>query len=240
MWDQYFLEKNADIPGMPDFQESFNAAVFITIKLFGHEWLEATKSWSTLSGMTNIRPDRANQVLLDRHLATARGLMEAYIKRVRVHEVVECAVLLDLVVFWQLMSTLHQEYYTGCVAKFALWLVNTFATTMQADQYPGVLGCKLLYRMAKRSMQLGQAPDPVQFDQAETWFRRNRVPELVMVFQGFSAEGDEYIRGILRRVPLAEAGSRAEAGPLGKRAREPSPEGPARAAPAARGEGGSA
>ena len=76
--------------------------------------------------MTNIGPDRENQVLLDRHLTTARRLMEANHMHLHVHEVVECAVLLDSVVFWPLMSKVFEEHYTEGVGKFALWLVNTF------------------------------------------------------------------------------------------------------------------
>ena len=88
-------------------------------------------------------------------------------------------------------------------------------------------------------MELGQAQDPVQFDMTDEWFRRHKIPERLMLFQGFSPDGDKYIREIMRRVPLATAGPLA--GPLGKRAREASPEpGPATAAPARRGLGGSA
>ena len=213
MWDSSLLdfEFADDIPGMPDFQVTLNDSVLMSIKLFRHDWLEASTSWSTLGSMTNIGPDRFNQVQLDQYLATARGLMEADIKCVRVHEVVQCAVLLDSVVFWQLMCTAHEEYYTQFVGKFALWLVNTFKTTVQADQHAGVLGCKLLYRITIGNMELGQAQDPVQFTMADEWFRRHKIPERLMLFQGFSVDGDKYIREIMRRVPLAGAGPAARA-----------------------------
>ena len=236
MWDDYLLEEINDIESMPGFKTTVLTMVSVSLKLFGHAWFEQSQSWATLGNMTNVGPDLPNQVMLDRHLATARGLMDVVdVTHLREHEVVECAVLLNSVVFWHQMTTNFEDHYLKLVSEFALWLVNTFQSRDRAKQHIGVLGCQLLYHIAVRGMELGQAQDPVQFNITDEWFRWHQIPERLMLFQGFSAEGDKYIREILRRVPLGAAG------PLNKRAREPSPEpGPATAAPARRGLGGSA
>jgi len=242
MWDNSILKEVSNIPSMPTFKESVNKSVRTGMMVFGSDWLQQSKSWSTLGGLTNIGPDRVTQVMLDRHLATARRLMEADLTQVREHEVVQCAVLLNSVVCWHLMTTAQEEYYAELVSMFALWLVNSFQTREREKKHVGVLGCELLYHIAVRNMEV----DPVQFAWADQWFRKNKIPERLMAFQGFSEDGNKFIAEIMRRVPADAVGPIRRVppdavGPLPKRIREPFPApSPADAAPAARGLSGSA
>jgi len=246
MWDTSILKEFSNIPSMPTFKESVAKSVRTGMMVFGSDWIQQSKSWSTLGGLTNIRPDRVTQVMLDRHLATARRLMEADLTQVREHEVVQCVVLLNSVVCWHLMTTAQEEYYSELVSMFALWLVNSFQTREREKKHVGVLGCELLYHIAIRNMEVDQAQDPVQFAWADLWFRKKKIPERLMVFQGFSEDGNKFIAEIMRRVPADVVGPMHRVppdavGPLRKCVREPSPApSPADAAPAARRLGGSA
>jgi len=225
-----------DIESMPGFREEVLTVLSIATKVHGRSWFEQCESWVKLENMLDNGPDRVNQVFLNKYLDTARGFMEKpNINDIPVHEVVECVVLLISVLFLHQMTTDFEEYYMRQVSGLALWLVNSFQTEVRFYQHVGVLGCRLLYEIAVRKMELGPAKDPTSYEKAEKWFRKNKIPERLMLFKGFSDEGDKYIREIERRVPPAEAGTQR------KRAREPSPEAAAAgAAPAARGLGGSA
>jgi len=225
-----------DVKSMPNFKRTFLAAVCVAMKLVGSVYFERKQDWGTLENVTNVGPERENQVDIDNHLAQAFVFMqEADIQNVPVHKVVECAVLLNSVLSWHLMTKEFEDYYLPMVMKFALWLVNSFRPEETEHKHLGVLGCQLLYNIAVRNIQVGEAQHPEHGAQTQLGFRQRKIPERLMLFKGFSDEGDKYIREIERRVPPAEAGTQR------KRAREPSPEAAAAgAAPAARGLGGSA
>jgi hypothetical protein len=219
---------------MPNAKKTIQSMVFISLKLFGKEWFALTKSTSMLRSMTNTGPDHVNQVLLDRHLATAYKLMQGKITSAREHEVVECAVLLQSVVFYHQMAPVFENHYIQNVSRFALWLVKSFQSQDRKQQHVGVLGCGLLHQIAVRDLQVGHVHDPVHFQDAVAWFRNNDIPGCLMIFKGFSEKGDKYIRDIELRMPPAEPT------PPRKRDREPSPEASSAHAAAAARAGGSA
>jgi len=214
LWEDRFLKKLTNIKGLPDLQQQLHTIMFMGIKQHGHAWIVKTKSSSALTGMTNIGPDRHNQVQIDKYLAEARGFMT--VKDITVlacHTVVRCAILLLSVLYWELMSTMWEKYYLIEVSGFALWLVNTFKEGVGEELHPGALGCELLYHIAVRNMTGAQARVVPHDGETQQWFRKHKIPQVIMSYWGFSHKHDQYISEILQRVSA----------PADKRAREPSP-----------------
>jgi len=234
IWDQDLLKSVLSIPSMPTFMETVTTSLRQAWKVFGKDWLEQTKSWSTLGGMMDSGPGRENLVMLDRHLETARGFMAEEDKTAGLHDMAQCAILLNSVVFWQLMTKDQEIYYMKLVSRFALWLVHNFSEGGRERMHLGVLGCEMLYGLAIRHMELGQAQDPVQFAAADVWFRKKNIPQILMVFRGFSPRANKFIDAISKRVPPAEPK------PQRKRDRDISPEPSAAGAGPAKRAGGSA